>query len=64
LQALFRQLQLSLELPPFTQIMFVGIFKRVMPGAEPAPPNWGGQIEKKSFGGPKFEKIIKFGANF
>jgi hypothetical protein len=29
-----------------------------------SPPSWGGQIEKKKFGGPKLEKIIKFGAKF
>jgi hypothetical protein len=29
------------------------------PGAEPAPPTWGGQIEKKSFGGAKIRKNNK-----
>jgi hypothetical protein len=33
-------------------------------GAVPAPQSWGGQIEKKSFGGSKLEKIIKFEAKF
>jgi hypothetical protein len=33
-------------------------------GAEPAPPSWGGQIEKKKLGGPKSEKIINFGVKF
>jgi hypothetical protein len=29
-------------------------------GAEPAPPSWGGQIEKKKvLGGPKLEKNNK-----
>jgi hypothetical protein len=32
-------------------------------GAEPAP-QVGGQIEKKAFGEPKLEKIIKFGVKF
>jgi hypothetical protein len=29
------------------------------PRAEPAPPSWGGQIEKKSFGGAKIRKKKK-----
>jgi hypothetical protein len=29
-------------------------------GAEPAPPSWGGQIEKKKIGGAKIRKNNKF----
>jgi hypothetical protein len=32
----------------------------IAPGAEPAPPSWGGQIEKKKFGGAKIRKNNKF----
>jgi hypothetical protein len=41
-----------------------GVVVAALAGAEPAPPSWGGQIEKKKLGGPKLEKIINFGVKF